>query len=174
MSGASIRETMHLLDCLHKLLRLGLGVTFIYAGGIKLLEPDAFAVLMGAYGVVPEWLLMPTAVILPALEVAAGIGLLFDIRGSLSAIAGLLAMFIAVLGYGIWMGLDVDCGCFCPEDPEAVAFHGLKTAFYRDLIMLAGIVFLFGWRSYRAIRPIKIMQFIKKRRIQNGSIPGKS
>ena len=38
------------------------------------------------------------AIALPALEVAAGIGLLFDIKGSLAVIAGLLGMFIAMLG----------------------------------------------------------------------------
>jgi hypothetical protein len=51
------------------------------------------------------------------------------------------------------MGLDVDCGCFGPEDPEAEAFHGLRTALYRDLFMLAAVGFLYAWRHYRHIRP---------------------
>lgn len=74
---------------------------------------------------------MPASILLPALEVAAGIGLLFDIEGCLSVIAALLCLLIAILGYGIWMGLDVDCGCFGPQDPEAKAFHGLRQSFYR-------------------------------------------
>jgi hypothetical protein len=73
------------------------------------------------------------------LEVIAGIGLLFDIRGSLALITGLLVLFMVVLGYGIWMGLDVDCGCFGPEDPEAEAFHGLRLSLFRDLVMMAGV-----------------------------------
>ena len=116
-----------LFDWAYKLSRWGLGGIFIYAGSIKLLEPKTFAVLIDAYGIVPESLLVLVAVALPALEVAAGIGLLLDIKGSLSMISGLLALFIAILGYGIWMGLDVDCGCFGPEEPEAKAFHGLRT-----------------------------------------------
>jgi Methylamine utilisation protein MauE len=104
---------------------------------------------------------MPVAIILPVLEVAAGIGLLFDIKGSLSVIAGLLVLFIVILGYGIWMGIDVDCGCFGPEDPESDAFHSLKASLCRDLIMLSGIVFMYVWRRYRSIKPVKITLAIK-------------
>jgi uncharacterized membrane protein YphA (DoxX/SURF4 family) len=152
---------MNLFDCIYKISRLILGGIFIYAGSIKLLEPKTFVILIEAYGIVPESLLMPVAIILPILEVAAGIGLLFDIEGTLSMIAGLVVLFIAILGYGIWMGLDVDCGCFGSENPESEAFHGLKASLYRDLIILSGIVFIYIWRRYRSIRPVKITLIIK-------------
>ncbi len=147
---------MKLFDKIYTLSRWILGGIFIYAGSLKLLAPETLAVLIEAYGLVPESLLVPVSIALPALEVAAGMGLIFDIKGSLSMIAGLLALFIAILGYGIWMGLDVDCGCFGPDDPEAAAFHGLRLSLYRDLIMMAGIAFIYGWRRYRAITPQKI------------------
>ena len=153
---------MRLSNWGYRISRWWLGIIFIYAGSIKLLEPKTFAVLIEAYGIVPEGLLMPVAVVLPALEVAAGVGLLFDIEGSLSMIAGLLLLFITILSYGIWIGLDVDCGCFGPEDPEAEAFHGLRQSLYRDLVMLAGIAFVYGWRQYRAIKTVKITPIIKK------------
>ena len=153
---------MGFLDWIYKLSRWVLSGIFIYAGITKLLKPETFAVLIEAYGIVPESLLMPVSIALPALEVAAGIGLLFDIEGSLSVIAGLVGLFIAILGYGIWMGLDVDCGCFGPDDPEAEAFHGLRLSLYRDLVMLAGIAFIYGWRRYRAIKPLKITLLINK------------
>ena len=152
---------MKLFDCLYKLLRWSLGGIFIFAGSIKLLEPKTFAVLIEAYGFVPESLLLPVAFTLPALEVAAGIGMLFDIEGSLSIIAGLLVLFIALLGYGIWIGLDVDCGCFGPDDPKAEVFHILRLSLYRDLVMLAGVAFLCVWRRYSAIEPVKITRIIK-------------
>jgi hypothetical protein len=114
---------------------------------------------------------MPAAVSLPALEVAAGIGLLWDVEGSLALMAVLLVLFMIILGYGIWMGLDVDCGCFGPEDPESEAFHGLRQSLYRDAVMLAGIAYLYGWRRYRAIRPNRIWPLIgkpsKKRRTED-------
>ena len=100
------------MDWLYRFCRWTLGTIFIYAGGTKLLEPEIFSVLIDAYGTIPEGLLIPVAIGLPLLEVIAGMGLLFDIRGSLALITGLLVLFMMVLGYGIWMGLDVDCGCF--------------------------------------------------------------
>jgi uncharacterized membrane protein YphA (DoxX/SURF4 family) len=165
---------METMDWSYRICRFTLGSIFIYAGGTKLLEPEIFAVLIEAYGIVPEGLLMPVAIGLPLLEVVAGIGLLFDIRGSLALITGLLVLFIVVLGYGIWMGLDVDCGCFGPEDPEAEAFHGLRLSLTRDLVMMAGVIFLYGWRRYRAIRPagvrVVVNQLFNKRRKEDAYV----
>ena len=159
---------MKTMDWLYRLCRWTLGGIFIYAGGTKLLKPEIFAVLIDAYGIVPEGLLMPVAIGLPLLEVIAGIGLLFDIRGSLAWIAGLLVFFMAVLGYGIWMGLDVDCGCFGPQDPESAAFHGLRLSLFRDLVMMAGVFFMYGWRRYRSIQPagatVIVNHLFRKRR----------
>jgi len=159
---------MKTMDWLYRLCRWALGSIFIYAGGIKLLEPKNFAVLINAYGIVPEGLLIPVAIVLPFLEVIAGIGLLFDIRGSLGLMTGLLVIFVVVLGYGIWLGLNVDCGCFGPEDPEAMAFHGLRLSLFRDLVMMVGVIFIYGWRRYRAIWPSSVMviknQLFRKRR----------
>lgn len=138
------------IDLISKLGRFALALVFIYAGGTKLLNPTSFAVLMEAYGILPEFLLLPAALVLPALEVAAGVGLIFGVRGSLGTVAGLLALFILVVGYGIHMGLDVDCGCFGPGDPEAEAFHSLRPTLYRDLAMLAGVFLLAGWKRYRS------------------------
>lgn len=148
---------------IYKLARWILGAVFIYAGSIKLLEPKTFVALIEAYGIVPENLLLPASIALSALEVAAGIGIFFDIEGSLEVIAGLLVLFIAILGYGIWMGLNVDCGCFGPDDSEAEVFHGLWSSLFRDLVMLAGVAFLYGWRRFRIIKPLKIPRTIKIR-----------
>jgi len=152
---------IRMFDWIYNLSRWCIGIIFIYAGTVKLLEPKTFAVLIDAYGIVPESLLVPVAVILPAVEIFAGLGLLFDIEKSLFIISGLLVLFIAILGYGIRMGLDVDCGCFGPEEPEAKAFHGLRMTLYRDLVMLTTTSFIFGWRRYRAIQPVQITLLIK-------------
>ena len=151
-----------MFEFFYKLVRWTLAGVFIYAGSIKLMAPRTFATLIGAYGIIPDSLLMIVAVMLPALEVAAGLGLLFDIEGSLEVIAGLIVLFIAMLGYAIWLGLDVDCGCFGPGDPEGDAFHGLRQSLYRDLVMLAGIVFMFGWRRHLSVRPVKATAIIQK------------
>lgn len=144
---------MKIFDWLYRLLCLVLGCLFLYSGAMKLLDLEVFAVLIDAYGLLPGALVMPAALALSALEVIAGAGILLDARGSLGLTTCLLLMFTAVLVYGLRMGLDVDCGCFGAGDPEAEAFHGLAAALYRDIVMLSGIAYLYGWRWYRSIRP---------------------
>lgn len=146
--------------------RCALAAVFLWAGAAKLADPRAFATLIDAYGLVPAPLLMPLAIGLPTAEVIAAVGLLADIRGSLAVISILLAVFIAVLGYGIRMGLDVDCGCFGPEDIESRAYHGLRAALERDLVMATLIGCLYGWRRFRCLRPVSPEE--ARRRLVNG------
>ena len=127
-------------------MRWILATLFIWAGCTKLADLQAFGAIIRDFGIVPEMSVMPIAIILPILEVVAAIGLIFDVRGSLAVITVLLSLFIVILGYGIWLGLDIDCGCFGPEDPESIAYNGLRSAFYRDLAMMAVIFHLYFWR----------------------------
>lgn len=151
---------------IYRVARIILGVVFLWSGATKLNDPLSFSIVIDAYGIVPDILTIPIAFIIAGLEVIAAIGLLADIRGSLLIISALLVLFIVILSYGIWMGLDVDCGCFGPDDPEAKAFHGLRTALYRDLIMVAGIIYLYFWRYIRAVEPVR-MKIILKTYLKN-------
>jgi hypothetical protein len=56
-------------DWLHLLLRILLGVIFIYAGCIKLFDPGAFAQAVYNYKILPLFMVNPVAVILPWIEV---------------------------------------------------------------------------------------------------------
>ena len=134
---------------------------FLYSGFSKLLDPESFASVIDAFGIVPESMTLPIAIGLPVLEVAAALGLLLDVRGSLAVISGLLLIFLAVLGYGIWLGLDIDCGCFGPDDPESEAYSGLRTALYRDLILIAGVAYLYSMRSNGCWTMISFLGFFK-------------
>ena len=132
---------------LNYLIRVILGSVFLYAGVAKLLDPKAFARVISQYDLVPESLLAPVAIGLPVLEVLAGIGLVLAVRGSLSVIFGLLVMFVFVLWYGILKNLDIDCGCFSPQELKSQA--SLWHAFYRDIAMIAatGYLFIADWIS---------------------------
>ena len=136
------------LTWLYHVLRLGLAGIFIYAGFIKLLDPRAFAHAIAQYDLIPEALLPLVAVGLPALELLAGVGLIFEVRGSLTIIAILLLIFLVILGYAVWHNLDIDCGCFTADELDAQ--HGVKTAFWRDLIMIGATLFLYWRRRSRA------------------------
>jgi len=124
-----------------RLVRFSLGSVFIYAGLSKLLDPKAFARVLSQYDLIPESLLAPVAIGLPALEFLAGLGLIFAIRGSLSIIFGLLITFVIVLWYGILNNLNIDCGCFSPE--EIKGYTSLRHALYRDIVMIAAAIYLY-------------------------------
>jgi uncharacterized membrane protein YphA (DoxX/SURF4 family) len=126
--------------------RVVLGAVFVYAGLIKLADPKAFAVSISQYDIVPQILLAPAAIGLPALELLAGLGLIMNIRGSLTVIFSLLVLFVSVMGYGILNNLNVDCGCFSENDIKG--FNSLRTAFYRDLIMIAMATYIYVYRRF--------------------------
>ena len=129
---------------LYLLARLGLGLLFIYAGAVKLLDPKSFGVILARYDLAPEALLWPAAQGLPLLEVLAGLGLLWEVRGSLGAVSGMLALFAGVLWFGVLGGLEIDCGCLSPK--ELAQHDGLRQALYRDLMLLAVAAYLYLWR----------------------------
>lgn len=128
-------------------LRLALGVVFVYAGAVKLMDPKAFAITISRYGLAPDFLLAPAAIGLPALEVLAGLGLILEVRASLSLITAMLLMFATVLWFGVLQGLSIDCGCFSAE--EQAGHDDLRTALQRDLMMLAAAAYLYfhRWRE---------------------------
>ncbi len=145
----------------YRLIRISLAGIFLWSGVSKLFAPESFGVIIGAYGIIPDNWNLSVAILLPSLEVILAMGLVLDIRGSLAGITGLLVLFMAILAYGIQMGLDVDCGCFGPNDPEAAAFHGLRSAFYRDLGLMAGIGYLYVWRGIDQNKPVGLWHFFK-------------
>lgn len=144
----------------YRVIRLTLAGVFLCSGIAKLADPTSFVVIIDSYGLIPDSWNLPAAVFLAALEAVVGFALLFDIRGSLAIVAGLLVLFMTILGYGVWLGLDIDCGCFGPEDPEAEAYHGLRPALYRDAVMVAGIIYLYAWRYGRCVKPVSIARWI--------------
>ena len=146
---------------IYHLIRALLSVIFLWSGISKLMDPTEFAVIIDGYGLMPDALILPLAIALPLLEMVFGLGLLLDIRGSLAVITGLLMLFIAILSYGIWLELDVDCGCFGPEDPEAKAFHGLWSVLVRDIIMMLGIFYLYYQRFNQIVAPKRLSNLFK-------------
>ena len=94
--------------------RLVLGGLFVYAGVVKVLDPLDFAQNIRNYRLVGQSLSFLVAVVLPWLEILAGVALAAGIwkRPSALIISGLLVFFILLTLVTIARGLDVDCGCF--------------------------------------------------------------
>jgi uncharacterized membrane protein YphA (DoxX/SURF4 family) len=130
----------------YRIVRVALAALFIYAGIVKLLDPGAFAATISTYDLVPEALLPVLAVGLPLIETISGLAMLADRPWGLHLITGLLVLFVFVLGYGILGDLDVDCGCFRAVELNKRA--ALRTAFYRDLVLI-GVVAPYLYLSRR-------------------------
>jgi len=94
--------------------RLALGGLFVYAGVVKVLDPLDFAQNIRNYRLVGQSLSFMAAVVLPWLEILAGVALAAGIwkRASALIISGLLVFFIVLTLVTIARGLDVECGCF--------------------------------------------------------------
>ena len=97
-----------------------LGAVLVAAGGFKAAHPAEFHADLVAYGIgLPDAWLRGIAVMLPWLEVVAGIALGVDFWPETTRFVGvgLSAVFVAVLAQAMVRGLEVRCGCFGPLTP---------------------------------------------------------
>lgn len=143
---------MRFLSILEFTTRWGVGLIFVYAAVPKLLDITVFSQTIDAYGLVPDFLVVAVAVLLPVLEIVIAAGLFIKKKIAVYSSLALLFLFIAVLGYGIWMGFDIDCGCFGSDDPEYKAFNGLKFAFARDVVLALFLFFVLWFQRYQLIQ----------------------
>lgn len=137
---------------LYHLVRWFLALLFVAAGLLKLPATREFAETIADFGIVLDGAVFPLALVIPLLEIAAGAGIALDIRGSLTALTGLLVVFCGALVYGIWLGLDIDCGCF-ELGTSRRSSTGLVAALGRDAVLLVCCWYLFWWRWHHGLRP---------------------
>ncbi len=105
-------------------VRIFIGGYFLYAAIPKLADPLAFATSIGHYGLLPVWSVHAVALVLPWLEVLAGVGLLLGFKTRLSALlcGGMLLVFTIAVGWAVINGLQIDCGCFGEQGGEEVSW----------------------------------------------------
>lgn len=116
-----------------------LGVVFIWAGTVKLLNPLDFLVSIYGYEThLPETLIRVTVVVLPCLEILTGLVLITGIalEAGLLLCASMLVVFVALTGQAWARGLDISCGCFGSEIEQTSILGKVQFAFFRNLLML--------------------------------------
>jgi uncharacterized membrane protein YphA (DoxX/SURF4 family) len=110
-----------------RIARLVLGGLFLYAGLVKGIGldlsgdtvhyagPTLFRTEIANYrlGAV-YWLIHPAAIVLPWIEVAAGLTLIIGlwVPASAALICAMLIVFNAMVGSAMYRNLDIECGCF--------------------------------------------------------------
>lgn len=132
-------------------LRIVLGGVFLYAGGLKIAEPSAFAGSVAAYKLLPTFGNYLVAATLPWVEVLCGMLLIIGYRLRAGAILILLMnlVFAVALASAIVRGLDIDCGCFKQGGPKTSPWIALL----RDLAFIAGTVILLWMNNHQSGHP---------------------
>ncbi|MBC7354593.1 MAG: DoxX family membrane protein [Desulfomicrobiaceae bacterium] len=127
------------------LLRVYLGGLFVLASLYKIQFPAAFADSVVEYQLVPYALVPVVAVVLPWLELLAGLCLVLGVRAKAAAwtVAGLLAMFSVAVASVLWRGLPVGCGCF-----EASGEPASWLTVARDLVWLGMALYVIGYDRF--------------------------
>jgi len=95
-------------------LRILLGVVFIYAAISKASDPEGFARAIANYKLLPIFLINILAIILPWIELCAGVLLVFGVLAKENSmiLGGLLVVFVIAILISLARGLNIDCGCF--------------------------------------------------------------
>lgn len=128
-----------------------LGATFIYASYSKILAPAVFAKIIFGYGLFPASLINLAAIILPFVELIAGLALIigFYPRSAALIINALLLVFIVSLSINIIRGHEFDCGCFAINAANPSTFSG--SLLIRDFFYLALGIHVFFFRNPRRL-----------------------
>lgn len=99
---------------LNLILRVLVGGAFVFAGTLKMADPQKFALDVSHYRLMPQELIHLVAIVIPGIEVVAGLAVLAGIRLKAAAlvITGLTVVFSGVLVSALARGLNIECGCF--------------------------------------------------------------
>jgi uncharacterized membrane protein YphA (DoxX/SURF4 family) len=133
MTNRSMNSTAKILISANRII---LGLIFIVASWDKVLAPAAFAKIIANYHILPEVLVTPAAIFLPWMELTCGLCLVANrwTGGSAMIVTALVVIFTAAIGFNIYRGMDVSCGCFT-LDQSAPA--GMWWYLLRDVIFMA-------------------------------------
>lgn len=142
-------KTAHIIGSLCRSL---LGITFIFSGFVKAVDP------LGTVYKIEDYLmafggwftdLMPlagtAAVALIALEWTLGVCMLFNVRTSITAWLS-LAFYLVMTPLTLWIALTnpvSDCGCF----GDAIVLTNWQT-FWKNVVLLILVIVLLGCKKY--------------------------
>ncbi len=139
------------------LVRVFIGLLFIMSSLEKIVDPAAFAQSIANYKMLPGWLGIFGATVLPWLELLCGFSVLFGAltRGSSLLLSAMLVVFTAAVLVALARGLDIACGCFT-QDPTSSRIGWLKVLQNATLIVLTLYLYFSKSESFT------LLQFLQK------------
>lgn len=145
-------------------LRFYLGGVFLVACYHKILHPSDFALDVATYQLLPLELVNLQALVLPWVELFAGLMLVvgFRVRPAVLLVNAMMVMFMVALAWALLHGLDMGCGCFASEGgDDPISWRTLL----RDSVWLAmGLYILFLDR-----RPLGLETLVRRIARSKGS-----
>jgi uncharacterized membrane protein YphA (DoxX/SURF4 family) len=129
-------------------IQVVIGCIFIWAGGEKFRNPQAFADSISTFRLLPNVLINPLALGLPPFEIVIGALLILNCWKRLTAFCALILMiiFIIALAQGLIRGLPLNCGCFGSAGTSSAV--KIWVALARDFLILAGVTILYRQALY--------------------------
>ncbi|MCF7824981.1 MAG: DoxX family membrane protein [Candidatus Marinimicrobia bacterium] len=117
----SLFQNEKIESTLYLLLRIGLGLVFVYASLDKIWYPGLFAKSIANFKILPLPFLHAAAIILPWMEFLTGLALILDrYPRAANLIIGLLTgIFTMAIISAMLRGLNFNCGCFNLDSTEA-------------------------------------------------------
>ena len=99
---------------LNWVLRVLVGGAFVLAGALKIAAPEKFAGDVSNYRLLPHALINLVAILLPWVEVVAGVVVLIGpwVKAGAVLILGMTVMFFTAITSALARGLNIECGCF--------------------------------------------------------------
>ncbi|MCK5350272.1 MAG: DoxX family membrane protein [Desulfobacula sp.] len=127
------------------IIKLVLGITFIYAAYHKIADPAGFARILYGYAIFPGFSINILAITLPFVELTVGFSLILGLfpRSALLIINALLSGFILLIGFNLLRGHQFDCGCFAFSSQNQTSSNIFLLI--RDLLLLGSGIYL--WKK---------------------------
>jgi putative oxidoreductase len=94
--------------------RFVLGMVFLVAAVPKIAQPEAFAVSIEAYEILPTAVVNIVAVVVPWVELLCAVFLIGGarVRPSAALLGAMLLVFIVAISIAVLRGLNINCGCY--------------------------------------------------------------
>jgi len=140
-------------------VQIALGLFFVAAALPKLVDPPSFAHMVYNYRLVPGAFVNLMALVMPWLELLAGLALILGIwrRVSTGLVGALLLVFIAAISLNLARGNAIDCGCFDVAQANKTIDERLadmRLDILRDLgmlLMVAQILWVKGREGHKIV-----------------------
>ena len=103
------------------IIRVLLGFVFLFSGASKLGDLKSFAEAIENYRLLPSATVNLFALVVPWLEMLAGLAVLTGIllRGGALVLTSLLFVFTCAIALAVANGVDITCGCSLPFSSAA-------------------------------------------------------